>query len=209
VLVVEDQAENRLLMRRMLEPLGFALREATDGAQGVALAGEWKPDLVLLDRRMPVMDGIATAKILRSSPSGKDMRIVAVTAHAFHEEQQEMLDAGCNDFLTKPFRADDLFAVIEKHLPVEFVRTEAAPTPPAAGRERPGGPTELKEALCRLPASDLEALRAALNCADVDAALDITGRHPELPPLIHSLLEAYRYDVIAVALPESEPASKA
>ncbi|HNY13538.1 MAG TPA: ATP-binding protein, partial [Candidatus Wallbacteria bacterium] len=124
LLIVEDQLENRLLLRNLLLPFGFQLREAANGGEGVKIFTEWRPHLIFIDRRMPGLDGLdATRQIRKLADSGNTV-IVAVTAHAFKDERQQMLDAGCDAFLSKPFPADAIFDILEKHLHVSVIRAK-------------------------------------------------------------------------------------
>lgn len=100
VLVIEDHPDNRRLMRAYLEPLGFELREASGGEEGLSLCALWKPELVFLDRRMPGLDGLEVVRRLRALDAS--LRIVAVSAQAFDEDRTAMLEAGCDAFLAKP-----------------------------------------------------------------------------------------------------------
>ena len=116
VLVAEDQPENRLLLRSFLEQFGFQTREAVNGEEAIAAFQAWQPHLILMDRRMPVLDGIGAIRRIRALPDGQEVLIIAVSAHTFKEEQQEMLDAGCNGFLCKPFSIGDLLTLLGQHL---------------------------------------------------------------------------------------------
>ncbi|MBI4860784.1 MAG: response regulator, partial [Candidatus Riflebacteria bacterium] len=122
LLIAEDQPENRLLLHRLLEPLGFEVCDAVNGREAVALAGEWQPALIWMDIRMPVMDGKEATRRIRATAHGARVKIVALTAHALEEERREILAAGCDDCLCKPCRATEIFDALEKHLGVRFVR---------------------------------------------------------------------------------------
>jgi CheY-like chemotaxis protein len=126
MLIVDDNIDNRHLFRSILGGFGFQLRDAADGQDGVRCFQEWRPHLIFMDRRMPGLDGLAAVRQIRQLPDGRDVVIIAVTAHAFTEERQEMLDSGCNDFLAKPFREDTLLGLIEKHLHLRVVHAAAA-----------------------------------------------------------------------------------
>ena len=124
ILIVEDQPENRLLIRRFLEPLNLQLREAPNGQSAVTIFQAWRPQLIFMDRRMPVLDGLEATRRIRALPSGGDVVIIAVSAHSFKEEQREMLAAGCNGFLGKPFGADEFLSLLKQQLHLEFVYEE-------------------------------------------------------------------------------------
>ncbi len=88
ILIVEDQLENRLLLTDLMKPLGFRIELAENGKQGVEIFQNWHPDIIWMDRRMPVMDGMEATKRIRALPGGKDVKIVAVTASAYTEQRQ-------------------------------------------------------------------------------------------------------------------------
>ncbi len=95
--------------------------------EGVRIFNNFRPHLVFIDRRMPVMDGLSAMNEINKLPGSKNTAIVAITAHAFKNERQEMLDAGCIDFISKPFSTEDIFGVIEKYLNVNIIRSEINP----------------------------------------------------------------------------------
>lgn len=132
LLIAEDQQVNRLLLRELLEPLGFDLREAVNGEEAFALFGEWHPHLIFMDIRMPVMDGLEATRRIKSSDTGADTRIVAVTAHALEEQQCEFLAEGCDDIIRKPYRYADILDALTKNLGMLFVYEEEAASPPVA-----------------------------------------------------------------------------
>jgi CheY-like chemotaxis protein len=120
VLIVEDQWENRLLLRGLLESVGFDVFEATNGQEGVEQFTSLQPDFIWMDRRMPIMDGIEATRQIRALPNGDKVKIVAVTASVFLEQRQEFLVAGVNDIVDKPYRDFEIFEAMTKHLGVRF-----------------------------------------------------------------------------------------
>ncbi|WP_273702921.1 hybrid sensor histidine kinase/response regulator, partial [Candidatus Accumulibacter vicinus] len=128
ILVVDDDIDNRRLLLSLLEPLGFELAEAGDGQQAVDKWHSWQPQLILMDMRMPGMDGREATRRIKAAASGNETKIIALTASSFEEERKEILDAGCDDFLRKPFRDSELLAMMAGHLGVRYLR--GAPTPP-------------------------------------------------------------------------------
>ena len=89
---------------KLMADIGLNARLAENGEQCVELFQEWHPQLIWMDRRMPVMDGIEATRRIRQLPGGKDVKIVAVTASAFKEQRRKLLDAGMDDFVRKPYR---------------------------------------------------------------------------------------------------------
>jgi CheY-like chemotaxis protein len=105
--------------------MGFAVKEASNGQEAVELWSSWNPDLILMDMRMPVMDGYAATKQIKSQPQGKQTIIIALTASAFEEERVVILSAGCDDFMRKPFYETELLEKIGQYLRVNYLYEEA------------------------------------------------------------------------------------
>jgi CheY-like chemotaxis protein len=121
ILIVEDQNENQLLLARLMEYVGFQIKLAEDGAQAVELFKSWQPHFIWMDRRMPVMDGMEATRRIRELPNGKQVKIVAVTASAYAEQCKEMLAAGMDDYVCKPYRSEEVYACLAKHLGVKYL----------------------------------------------------------------------------------------
>ena len=117
VLIVDDNAANRAVMVDMLAPLGFTLADAADGAIALEVAENFAPDLVLMDLRLPgSIDGLEATRRLRQSARGHALKIVAVSASAYDFDRSECLAAGCDEFLAKPFREEELWAATARTL---------------------------------------------------------------------------------------------
>ena len=121
ILIVDDIIANRLLLRKLLQPLGFELKEAINGKQAVEIWEEWQPDLIWMDMKMPIMDGYDATKQIKSTPKGNRTKIIALTASVLEEEKAVILAAGCDDFVRKPFRDSNIFEAIKKNLGVEYI----------------------------------------------------------------------------------------
>ncbi|HZW24073.1 MAG TPA: ATP-binding protein [Gallionella sp.] len=132
VLIVEDQLENQLLLQQLLGDAGFIVKVARDGAEGIALFQSFHPHFIWMDRRMPGMDGLEATRRIRALSGGKDVRIVAVTASAFADQRQEMLDTGMDDFVRKPYRAAEIFDCMARLLGVRFIPQQAGQAEPEA-----------------------------------------------------------------------------
>ncbi|MEG4245463.1 PAS domain S-box protein [Microcoleus sp. MON2_D6] len=124
ILVVDDQAENRLLMVRLLTQLGLEVKEATNGQQAVQIWQQWQPDLTWMDIRMPVLDGYEATKQIRAMEDGQNSIIIALTAQASQSDRALALAAGCNDYISKPFREQTLFLKMAQYLGLEYVYEE-------------------------------------------------------------------------------------
>lgn len=121
ILIVEDQLENQMLLTKLMTDIGIQVKVAENGEQAVALFQAWHPHLVWMDRRMPVMDGIEATQRIRKLPDGKGVKIVAVTASAFSEQRTEMLNAGMDDFVRKPYRFSEIYECLSKQLGVQYI----------------------------------------------------------------------------------------
>ncbi len=131
ILVVEDVAFNRDLLVQLLEER-YSVITAEDGERGIEAARHDRPDLILMDLSLPAMDGWEAARRLKEDEKLRDVPIIAVTAHAMRGDRERALDAGCEDYITKPIDEDVLFAKIERYL------GRAAPA--GAGNDGPSEP---------------------------------------------------------------------
>jgi len=123
ILLIEDNEQNRYLATFLLERAGFEVIPATDGLQGIELAGKIFPELILLDIQLPQMDGYAVARELRKNPALKNLPIVAVTSYAMVGDREKALAAGCNGYLEKPINPETFVADVECHLKEHERRT--------------------------------------------------------------------------------------
>ncbi|MEG4282737.1 PAS domain S-box protein [Microcoleus sp. A006_D1] len=126
VLIVDDNQLNRDLLCRLLGRLGFEIAEAQNGQECLYKAVQFLPDVILMDLRMPVMDGLETARRLRQLPELKDVVLIALSASVFEATQQESILAGCNDFLPKPIEVNHFLEQLRVHLGLEWIYEESA-----------------------------------------------------------------------------------
>jgi len=199
LLIAEDQPENRMLLRYLLEPLGFEIREAANGQEAVAQFEQWQPHLIWMDIRMPVMNGLDATRRIRESAAGAKTRIVAVTAHSLDDEREEILAAGCDDFVRKPYRKAEIFAALEKHLGVQFTYAAGAAAAVAAA-----GGELYAERLQRLPPGLLLELREAAELLDGPRCIELAGRieagERELREWLQRMVMDLRYTELLEAL---------
>ncbi len=121
ILIVDDRSTNRFLLIKLLQPLGFELKEATNGKEAVKTWEEWQPHLIGMDMRMPVMDGYEATQIIKGTTKGNSTAIIALTASGLEEQKAIILSAGCDYFVRKPFREATIFETMQKHLGVEYI----------------------------------------------------------------------------------------
>jgi two-component system sensor histidine kinase/response regulator len=199
ILLVDDRQTNRLLLSQLLQPLGFEIREACDGKEAIALWQQWQPHLIFMDMRMPVMDGYEATRQIRQreqtasrSSSSSSTAIVAVTASVFEEDRTKVLSAGCDDFIRKPVREDNIFTVIGHHLDVHYIYQEEE--------------TEITQSLLSLTPDDLEVLPAqwredfhqAVTLGHLKAIEmlleEIDPQHNSLAKALFKLVDRYEFE---------------
>uniref|UniRef100_A0A832M3T5 Response regulator n=1 Tax=Oscillatoriales cyanobacterium SpSt-402 TaxID=2282168 RepID=A0A832M3T5_9CYAN len=120
ILLVEDNEMNRDMLSRRLERKGFQILIAVDGVQGVALASAELPDLILMDMSLPELDGWEATRQLKTKPDTQPIPIIALTAHAMAGDREKCLDAGCDDYDTKPIEFPRLLSKIQSLLGSEL-----------------------------------------------------------------------------------------
>lgn len=209
ILVADDKVENRELIRQLLAPLGFAVRTAADGEEALDIWREWRPHCVLMDMRMPVMDGYEATRRIKAEGGG-GVRVVAFSASSFDSEKQDTLDAGCDDYLRKPLQADLLFSMLEKLLGVTFVYEEDAggSDEPADGR----GHTVSAEDLAGMDRDLLARLRRSAEEVDQERFLELLEpailSTPGVGAWLAEMAEAYRFDRILDVLSPADQAAE-
>ncbi|MGB3267545.1 MAG: response regulator [Microcoleus sp.] len=205
ILAVDDNQENRLLLVKILQPIGFEVREAENGLQAVELWESWQPDLIWLDTRMPVMDGFEAVRQIRAKEEQTKPRtvIIALTASTFEERKGEIIAAGCDDFVRKPFKEQILFDKMACYLGARYIYQELPRLEPGALRryfamEKPD--SFFLPLLAQMPRSWVQELYSAANDVNEELAVQIVDRisesHPTLAEALKDLLVDYRLDRI-------------
>jgi signal transduction histidine kinase/CheY-like chemotaxis protein len=121
ILIVDDRWENRQLLLKLLQPIGFAVKEASNGKEAVEMWQSWQPNLIWMDMRMPVMNGYEATQQIKSHIKGQATAILALTASTLEEEKVLVLSAGCDDFVRKPFREEAIFEKMSQYLGVRYI----------------------------------------------------------------------------------------
>src|ERR1700678_4326079 len=166
VLIADDIEDNRQLLAQLLAPVGFEIRLATNGAEAVQEFEDWGPQLILMDFRMPVMDGHEAIRRIRAMAGGGATKIIAVTASAMDENRQQLMEIGADDFISKPFREAELFHKIHTQVGVEYVYAEDST---AASHDELAEVT--RESVATLPLELIHQMREAVVGADLDQLL--------------------------------------
>ena len=201
VLIVENNLENRMMLRIHLENVGYTVVEAVNGKEAVETFRTSQPDFIWMDIRMPVMDGYEATRQIRKLPGGKNVPIIALTASVFTEQEHEIFDAGCNDIVHKPFNESQLFGMMEKHLGVEYLRTEEATL-----QEDKNSMVLNRKMLDSLPKEFQQKLRQAALEGDGKKVREMAGTisntQPAAADAVLKLAEEYRLDTIWKMLEE-------
>ncbi len=219
ILVVDDKPMNRLLLVKLLSPLGFEVQEAENGQEAIRVWEEWGPHLVWMDLRMPIMSGYEATKRIRHEerqmrnetpenpiPQTPNTKIIATTASMMEEERAVAISTGYDDFLRKPFREYDIFELMTKHLGVRFVYEEDirldAATPDIKN---------LPAALAQLPPDLPEQLQYAVEHSDLDlidrVISDIRTYQPSTADILTEWADNFQYEQMLSVLQEERPSS--
>ncbi|MEP6517474.1 ATP-binding protein [Microcoleus vaginatus] len=166
ILIVDDKPLNRQLLIKILYPLGFELKEATNGQEAIEIWDSWEPHLIWMDMRMPVMDGYEATQYIKGTIKGQATAIIALTASVLEEERAVILSAGCDAFMRKPFREADIFDAMHKHIGVRYIYEDPGQTNLSAIKE---GDRAMSAAdFVKLPDSLVANLKLAILNADMD-----------------------------------------
>ncbi|PZV07254.1 MAG: hybrid sensor histidine kinase/response regulator [Leptolyngbya sp.] len=195
ILIADDKWENRSVIVSLLEPLGFNVVEAEDGQDGLTKAMQSKPDLIITDIMMPVMDGYQFLQQLRQSEILKTLPVIVSSASVSRMDQQQSLDAGGNDFLTKPVQADDLFQMLRKYLQLTWIYQSIASgdEPMPSSIPKPQHSLTATIPLVMPPLADLEQLLQLAQQGRLkkltEVAKGLEHQNPQYAPLTTQLLE--------------------
>ena len=166
ILIADDNATNRGLLQQLLEPIGFKVKEASNGEEAVELFRSWHPDLILMDARMPVMTGSQATAMIRADESDGKIPIIAVSASAFEEDREMILEKGANEFIRKPFKKQLVLDKIGQLLNIHYFYGDNIPTSTAQLTQSTSSQAELIHSLQTLPQETLSALKQALTLGD-------------------------------------------
>ncbi len=205
MLIVDDAPTNRDLLDELLSRLGFSTRTAASAEEALVVHDDWRPDLVLMDLRMPGMGGLEGIRRLRKS--GSKATIVSVSASGLAETEKEAREAGVDAFVRKPYREDALLAVIGERLGVRYVYGSSVPPPPGRANRDAAGRSTLSQRLSSLPPALIEQLREAAiegRPKRLESLADQVGQHSEeVSAEIRALVRNFQYDSLVSALPSA------
>jgi signal transduction histidine kinase/DNA-binding NarL/FixJ family response regulator len=197
ILVVDDKTANRRLLLEILQAVGFTPRSATNGREAISIWKLWQPDLIWMDMRMPLMDGYRATKYIKSQENGTKTKIIALTALAFEEQREKIFNAGCDDFLSKPFREERIFEMMAQHLGVKYVY-ESDKLAVVSGATF--GKSRLGKDLSYLSPEWLNELHQAAIAVDAEKIEqlieDLAPRHDLLARSLLDITRRYDFDTI-------------
>jgi signal transduction histidine kinase/DNA-binding response OmpR family regulator len=197
ILIADDEPYNRGWLKELLTSIGFLVREANDGQQAIQVWEEWKPRLILMDIRMPVMDGLEAIRRIRAAPAGLDTAIIALSASALDEDRKMVMQSGANEFLSKPCRENKLLEKIRAHLGIHYLYAEQE-------TDQAPAPALNPESLARLPEVWIAELREAVANGEKDR-LDgliqrVTEHDARFAGALQELADKYAYDALTELL---------
>lgn len=194
ILVVDDKDENLRVAIDLLTLVGFETCEAINGVDAIEKFEEWNPHLILMDMRMPVMDGYEATRKIKSTEKGKQTPIVALTASAFEDERKKIESLGMQGYIRKPFRENELFGTLGKILDLKYIYEDDSPVKVQAQNNE----ELIASGMTQLPKSLVTQMKDALAVADLDLFIElietINPDHAELSQKLLSLAKNYDYE---------------
>ncbi|MEG4343650.1 response regulator [Microcoleus sp. A003_D6] len=233
ILIVDDREDNRQLLVKMLSPLGFGLQQATNGREAIEMWEAWHPHLILMDVRMPVMDGYEATKQIKvriqqreqeqqgngemtiSPPDSPIPKIVALTASTIEGRRSFALLVGCDDFISKPFRKTDIFDTLNKHLGVKYLYSNSTDFISTGDRNNlcDSPYTAALAYSPQLPAEWIDNMKQVIRSADFDLIArtieEIRDAHPEFAEILQGHLDNFDYQKILNLIAEAEESENA
>jgi PAS domain S-box-containing protein len=206
LLIVDDERNNRDWLNKLLTSVGFSVQEAENGQTAIRIWEEWRPQLILMDIRMPIMDGLEATRRIRASQAGEPPVIIAVSASALDEDRGKVIDCGVDDFVSKPCREDELLEKIRARLSISYLY---------AGGQRSQETNSVAalasvlntEVVTRLPIELMEQLRHAVRNGENDRLDALIGKVMEqdapFAGALRDLADKYEYDALIRLLEEA------
>jgi signal transduction histidine kinase/CheY-like chemotaxis protein len=202
VLIVDDDINNRGWLSKLLTSVGFSVREACNGEVAMQVWPEWKPPLVLMDIRMPVMDGLEATRRIRANPAGKATVVIGLTASALEEDRLSVLRSGMDDYLSKPCREEDLLEIIRARLNLVYVYANDA-----GSREIESMRDTAQSLSPELPGELIRRLHSAVINGEKSLMDELIGTVKERDAgsarVLQELADRYEYDALAHVLEET------
>ena len=208
ILVVDDSTDSRLVLKKILTSIGFVVQEAINGIEAIALWQTWQPHLILMDMRMPIMDGYEATKVIKTReetsiqntesqiPNWKTI-IIALTANAFEEQREAIIKAGCDDYINKPFREEELLEKLSEYLGVQYIYQEETYQLTNLKQQRPKSMLTLTDLVTLLSEMSPEWVKqvytAAAQCSD-DLILELIEQIPSENAVLQNFIKNLAHD---------------
>jgi len=204
LLIAEDDQPSRNMLVKMLKDIGFAVRSAANGQEAIKIWEGWDPHLIWMDMRMPEMDGHEAVQYIRSQAQGQDTRIIALTVTAFEDEHEQVMLAGCDDFVRKPFHEAEIFNLLVRFLDVRFIYEDLEPIRgPQFKVEGVLNPENFAE----IPDDLILELQRSTTTADITRMLRVIEKiallDQELAAQLKNLTQNFEYKQILTLIAES------
>ncbi len=204
ILIADDRPDNRLLLVRLLTKLGLEIREAKNGQEAVKIWQEWHPDLIWMDIWMPILDGYEATQQIRGMEPGKSCIIIALSAQASQSDRELAIAAGCNDYISKPFREETLLVKMKEYLGLEYLYSEAS-SPIETKPTSTQGVNEnllayIQQELASQPQAWLAKIEDAAICGEDQIITQLVNQlknsQPQLATYLIQLANGYQFEQI-------------
>jgi CheY-like chemotaxis protein len=196
LLVVEDNENNRTLLVKLLQTVGFDVQEAINGQEAIEIWENWRPHLIWMDIRMPMMDGYEATRRIKEKSGGAETFIIALTASAFEEDRIKVLEHGCDDFVRKPFKENEIFEKMHQFLGVRYLYEDI--TPNILKAENADRAKLTPELMMELPAELRLEFKNAVDVVDFEKTMEIIEKiHAQdetIADALTDLVTHYRFD---------------
>ncbi|HEY9853702.1 MAG TPA: PAS domain S-box protein [Leptolyngbyaceae cyanobacterium] len=218
ILIVEDTPDSQILMSKLLKPIGFEVKEASNGLEGLKLWEKWQPHLIFMDMRMPIMDGYEATKQIRAKESQRNLKkakkssktnktvIIALTASAFEEQRQMIFSVGCNDLIRKPFSVKLLLERISQYLGVQYLYEQNQEIVNSPEKIENINRLHLRNYLLQMPPEWIDQLYdAATECSDnmiLELVEKIKSKNEVLSTTLANLAKNFLFETIIEIIEE-------
>ncbi|MDD2798839.1 MAG: PAS domain S-box protein [Bacteroidales bacterium] len=193
ILIVDDREENLRVAQNLLQLIGFETNTAINGEIAINVFKKWNPDLILMDIRMPIMDGYTASRIIKTMPNGLATPIIALTASTFEEDKDSIDKAGISGYIHKPFRENELFGKIAQTLGINYIYEDDSSL---METKLVSDNIILSDEISKLPEVLIQEMQEALSAADFDLLLELINNiEPQFPNIANQLkIHTTNYD---------------
>jgi PAS domain S-box-containing protein len=206
MLVVDDSVYSRLLLVRLLDSVGFEVREAENGRDAIDQCRQWHPHMIWMDMRMPVMDGYEATRRIKQGRY-RETRIIALTASAFEDNRKQIMSSGCDDFIRKPFKEHDIFEAMGRHLGVRYVYEEKASASNVSNPDILVKHSLKPKTLAALKPELLSELEQSFTIASIDRIADVIEKisceNSVLADTLKKIAANFEYQIIVDSIKKS------